>query len=426
MRQKTGVGIIGTGLRGMQVIAPRIVELQDSISLEIRGLCDRLPDRLAEALDQLKTLYTDKGPCPEIKTYSDYQDLIDDPEIDLIIITTPTHCHKANAIAALESGKHVYLDKPIEVTLEAARKILEAEKRTQNRLIMGFTRRYEASWLKAFEILQSGEIGNLKMMQIRSVIPYTRYYHLWHRRNKYSGGALNDKSSHHMDVFNWFAGSRPLKLNAFGGYSGLFPEKTDTPAFCSECDLECDFNFFKDYQLKELKMSSLPPSYFSGTEEQSRLDNCVYKSGADILDHISAQILYDNGVTASLMLCIFGPEAQDQETLELIGDQGRLVLTRSKGEIIVYSRSGAPAHLIDARNEEFASSHFGADLELVRELDRFCHGARPRAKAQDGYDSLQMIHGIYHSVLKKGESISIDQIRDINLDALRTLEGKVA
>lgn len=424
MKKKIGVGIIGTGLRGTQVIAPRIVELREEISLEVRALCDRLPLRAAESRDQIKSLYERSGHAPQIKIHDHYQALINDADIDLIIITSPTYCHKDHAIAALESGKHVYLDKPIEVSLQAAKEILDAERKKRNPLIMGFTRRYEASWKKAFELFENDRIGNLKMMQIRSIIPYTRYYHLWHRRNELSGGALNDKSSHHMDVFNWFSQSSATRISAFGGYSGLFPEDPDAPEFCADCSRRCDFNFYQDYQLKELNMPQIPQSYKSGMDEQARLDNCVYKSGADILDHLTAQIFYKNGVMASLMLCIFGPEAPDQETLELIGDGGRIHLTRSTGEIEIYSEQGRIHEVIDVKDDEFSSSHFGADLQLVRELDSFCAGQPPRACAQDGYESLRMIHGIYQSVSQNGTCVNAQDIMDVDMKRFRDQMNK--
>ena len=100
---------------------------------------------------------------------------------------------------------------------------------------MGFTRRYEQPWIELYNLLKSGVIGDLKMMLIRSVIPYTHYFMTWHRTRALSGGALNDKASHYTDVFNWFAGGHCLQVNAFGGRN-LFEVREDAPEFCAVCD----------------------------------------------------------------------------------------------------------------------------------------------------------------------------------------------
>jgi len=70
--------------------------------------------------------------------------------------------------------------------------IVEAESQTDSRMIMGFTRRYEAAWKRAHGLLKDGAIGDLAMIQVRDVIPYSRYLTAWWRRREWSGGALEE------------------------------------------------------------------------------------------------------------------------------------------------------------------------------------------------------------------------------------------
>jgi predicted dehydrogenase len=118
--------------------------------------------------------------------------------------------------------------------------IVETETRTGNALIMGFTRRYEASWRKAYDILSQGTIGDLSMIQVRDIIPYSRYLTAWWRRRARSGGALNDKGCHIFDVFNWFAASRAKRVHGFGGRSVIEPDP-HAPSRCRECDRVCPY-----------------------------------------------------------------------------------------------------------------------------------------------------------------------------------------
>ena len=411
MDKEIGVGIIGSGLRGALVMGLRMVDLVHSSNLRVRALCDRIPERLEETKLVLEMSYQFKQDVSvDIATYEDYKALVDDPNIDLILVTTPTYFHKEPTEYALASGKKVYLDKPIAVTLSDSLAILEAEEKASNPIIMGFTRRFEISWRKAYSLLQEGAIGELQLINLRSVIPYTRYLHFWHRRNEKSGGALNDKSSHHYDVFNWMTGERPEALHAFGGRSSIFKEDPTAPERCSLCDRDCPYDFMKGSemeQLKEMGVEELPQSWANPVDEEAAIDTCVFKPGADIYDHVVSHVKYPSGVLASLTLCIFGPDVEDQETLELIGTKGRLRLTRGRGEIDLVSDFGKTHEVIYTRTEEFESSHYGADLELVRELEKFSNGKSPLTTAADGHESLRMIHATFESIENNGKTVDL-------------------
>lgn len=407
-QRRIGVGIIGLGDRGCFVLGARINELESETGLVILALCDINADRLRDAAMFLAAAATDDRTSDHFRLYSDFYALIEDPRVEVILITTHTYAHREPAIAALASGKHVYLDKPISVTLQDAEAIIEAEHETGNRLIMGFTRRYESSWRRAYRLLQSGAIGKLHMMQIRSVIPYTRYMQMWHRELRYSGGALNDKSSHHMDVFNWFAGSYCETVVALGGSSGIFAPDSSAPPFCAVCDRVCPYRRRAGSSWN--KEGSQVLNYRSWSQAEGvldRADNCVYLPGADIEDHVSAVYRYANGVIANLFWTIFGPPSDDQETLELVGSSGRLSLNRAAGMIDLVTDFGRRRETIDARGGDFESSHYGADFQLVRTLRSFVDGAVPPAGSDDGVTSLRMIEATRASLRSNGQPQSI-------------------
>jgi predicted dehydrogenase len=393
-----GVGIIGAGLRGALVLGARLAELKRETGLELRALCDRSEQRMKEVKWYLRYQNVKNLQLSGVRSYTDCRALVDDPDIDLIIITTPTYAHREPCEYALRSGKRVYLDKPIAVSLEDSRVIVETVRQTGNPLLMGFTRRYEAPWIRAYELLQSGAIGQLVMMQLRSVIPYTRYYHLWHRRNALSGGALNDKSSHHFDVFNWFAGSRWATISGIGGQSPQFAPEEDPPEGCFSCDRDCPYHILKDPDFEEMGITTIPPSWKKAPREEDRIDTCVFKPGADITDHAFCTVAYENGVKASLFLCIYGPKAPDQETFELIGTEGKLLLTRRTGTLELYREFGRKRELIDCRGPDFDSSHFGADRALVRRMRSFYDGEEPTVTVEDGHRSLEMVAAAQASI----------------------------
>lgn len=406
--KRIGVGIVGSGERGCFILGARFAELAEETGFLITALCDLLPERLEEASGFLKDAYAAQGISIDPAVYTNFHQLIDDDSVDIIMITTHTFTHRKIAEAALASGKRVYLDKPISVDLEDAEAILEAEKRSNNPLIMGFTRRYEASWREAFRLLQEGEIGSLQMMQIRSLIPYTRYLQLWHRRKKWSGGALNDKSSHHFDVMNWMAGSAAKRISAMGGRSSIFTPDPTAPPYCAVCDRDCPYRRVpSEGESKEGGHILRYASWAEAEEEINRADTCVYHPGADIEDHAVCTVEYENGIKASLFWAIFGTDSDDQETLELLGSSGRIVLTRSTGMLKVISEFGKKERVYYAGGEDFASSHYGADKALIRDLRAFFAGGKPIASSSDGYESLRMVLAADASMKEDGLPIDM-------------------
>lgn len=402
--EEIGVGIIGAGVRGVYCLGQAIVMLSGETNLFVSGVHDILKDRAEEARQYLEKLYSDRGQNRKIRVHQTYREMLEDEGCRIVLVTNFTSQHRASAVEALAAGKKVYLDKPISVTREDALQIVDAAR--ENPLIMGFTRRYEKSWIKAKDLLDSGIIGPLQMMQINSVIPYHRYLQTWHRRRELSGGALNDKSSHHFDVFNWMAGEHPQFLTAIGGRSSVFPVDENAPESCRVCDRECHYR--RDpHKISDGAFVLQFDSWNKAKNEVDRIDTCVYAPGADIVDHALVSLAYPSGVKAALFFSIFGSDSQDQETLLLVGEKGKIIVNRHEGKVTLHSDFGRQVEYFDCRGEEFDTSHFGADRDLVRALQSFYDGKDPVASAWDGYVSLEMVLAAQESIQNSGQPVNI-------------------
>ena len=316
-----GIGIIGLGMRGLMTLGRTIVSLAQETGFRITALCDRNPARMAEARDWVVQMYAQAGIEVAPRLYASGEVLIAAPEVDLVLITSITDSHRQYAVPALQSGKKVYCDKPLAQNAEDAAAIVEAEAAAENPLIMGFTRRYETPWRKAYGLLQEGAIGALTMIQVRDVIPYHRYLTAWWRRRAWSGGALNDKGSHLFDVFNWFCGSRAEQVHGWGGRSAI-PADPSAPRRCSACGRECPFRRRPQGDEGLGYRPHYGRSWLEETEEKYMDDVCAYAPGTDLYHNGSIQFRYENGVIAAYFYSIFGPDADDQETMELVGTSG--------------------------------------------------------------------------------------------------------
>jgi predicted dehydrogenase len=276
---------------------------------------------------------------------------------------------------------------------------------------MGFTRRYESPWKKARALLAQGVIGDLVMIQIRDIIPYHRYLTAWWRRREWSGGALNDKGCHLFDVFNWFVGARVLRVHGFGGRSVVRPDPS-APRRCTACDRVCPYRRRSGEAEGAGPLPHTGDSWLEETEERHMDDVCVYAPGADLYHNGSIHLAYENGVIASYFYSIFGPRARDQETMELVGTTGRMILTRQTGMLDLVTDYGREHEVLDCKDEGFHSSHFGADVELIRELRRFCDGAEPVASARDGLEATRMVMAALQSMDGGGVTVQMNEIHD--------------
>lgn len=403
----TGVVIIGAGERGVYFIGARMAETAGETGLRIVGVHDRLPRRAELAAAHLSGIQAARG-CPDKVRVSDtLEAAVSDPAVDLVLVSTHTDHHRVPVERAMAAGKRVYLDKPIAVTLADAEAIRAAEARAGQPIMMGFTRRYEKAWIAAVRLARSGRIGQPRMVLLRSVLPYTRYLQLWHRDQARSGGALNDKGSHHFDVFNWIAdGARALRVSATGGRSGIFAPDPNAPPRCRECTRDCPYRRHETLVDRYEGAGSVPNASWVHAEDiHDQNDVCVWRPGADIDDHAVVSVTYDSGLVATLFFTIFGPWSEDQETLEIVGERGRLRMERHSGDIDIVEDHGCARGLIRHPDPDRGSSHYGADLELVRRMRRFAGGEAPPVGVAEGLASLRLVVAAQESLRAGGRPV---------------------
>ena len=408
--RRIGVGIIGTGRRGFE-LSTCIVDLFKSTNLGVRALCNRTRIRMETAKDELLARYREQHDVlPEIALYEKYEDLVADENVDLVLVVTPTYAHEAPAIAVLNAGKKVFLDKPMAESLAKAINIRKAEKQNGNPLVLGFTRRFEQKWSDVRDLIKSGVIGDVKMILHRGVVPYSFIFQSYMRKVEWSGGALAEKTGHFFDVVNWYADSKPEKVSAFGGKLVYLPDE-NAPRRCGECDRDCPYRVGEmEEMVRPDNMVDFDTSRSQETELSKMHDICVYFPGADSNDHGVVSITYEGGIKASIFWTLFGPDTSDQETIEIVGAKGKILRNRHDGRIDVYSEYGQKHDVLDAKPERFGLSHFGADHRLIEELDKFCKGGAPVVTGSDGLGSMRLVEASHRSINSGGELISMADV----------------
>ena len=92
---------------------------------------------------------------------TDYRDIVNDPEIDIISVASPDYFHAEHCIAALKAGKHVICEKPLTLSLEEAKAIIEESKRSKGKFMIGQVCRYAPGFVQAKRLIDQGLIGDL-------------------------------------------------------------------------------------------------------------------------------------------------------------------------------------------------------------------------------------------------------------------------
>jgi predicted dehydrogenase len=150
---RINVGVIGLGGRGSYV-AEEFAKAGETHNARIAMVCDVYQKRL----DQNAGLHKVKGTL-------DYRELLDNPEIDAVVVATPDHWHAPIAIAAMDKGKDVYLEKPMVHTIGEARQLVQTVKETKRVLQVGSQTTSGDQWAKARKAIADGMIGDMIMSQ---------------------------------------------------------------------------------------------------------------------------------------------------------------------------------------------------------------------------------------------------------------------
>jgi predicted dehydrogenase len=171
---RIGIGIIGLGGRGRYLLRwamevggqiPATLPPESRMETRIAAPDPTLPARVVAICDvyaRRRRLAAEFSGCEAV---ADWRALLDRKDVDAVLIATPDHWHAPMAIAALEKGKDVYLEKPMTLTIPEARDVALAVRRTGRVLQVGSNTTSSDQWWKARKAIQDGMIGKLVMSQ---------------------------------------------------------------------------------------------------------------------------------------------------------------------------------------------------------------------------------------------------------------------
>lgn len=188
-----GVGVIGCGYWGPNVVR----NLASLEGFELRAICDLDPERLRE----LSRRY------PAVRTTSDHRELLADPGLHAVAICTPVDSHYPLALAALEAGKHVMVEKPLTASVETAERLVALAETHGLVLHVDHTFVYTGAVQKIREIVASGEIGDLlyvDCVRVNLGLFQSDVNVVW------------DLAPHDVSIMNFLVDAKPAWVTAIG------------------------------------------------------------------------------------------------------------------------------------------------------------------------------------------------------------------
>ncbi len=142
------------------------------------------------------------------EAYSDYRRLLDRPDVAVVSICTPSGMHAEMAVAALQAGKHVIVEKPIALSLADADRMIAAARSAGRKLCVVLQNRYNPPMQDLRRAVDEGKLGRLLLgnATVRWYRPQEYYEDDWHGTWAMDGGALMNQSVHHIDALQWLMG----------------------------------------------------------------------------------------------------------------------------------------------------------------------------------------------------------------------------
>ena len=195
--KQLNIGIIGAGRIGkvhMQSITYNVP------GAKVLGITDVFKDGLQDLADKYGIE----------KVYEDYKEMLADKDIDAVLVCSSTDTHADISIEAAQAGKHVFCEKPVDLTPEKVKAVIEAVEKAGVKLQVGFNRRFDHNFANVRAMVNDGKIGDVHIVKItsRDPAPPPAEY------SAVSGGMFLDMTIHDFDMARFLAGSEVTEVYA--------------------------------------------------------------------------------------------------------------------------------------------------------------------------------------------------------------------
>lgn len=347
----------------------------------------RYPERLrfvavAEPDEGRREAFAAEHAIPAAARHGDWRSLLAGrPLAAAAVVATGDTLHVEPALAALERGLHVLLEKPIAPTPAECVRVVAAAEASQRILQIGHVLRFTAFYEKVKEILASGALGELTALDMKEHVSFWHFAHSY-VRGKFRSRAVAAplvlaKTCHDLDLLCWLAARSPLRVASFGSLQHFRSESAPpgAPARCHEgcpAQEDCPHDAVRFYLgpgealARGWPWSDVSPDPSPGARrralEQGPYGRCVYRCDNDVVDHQALAVEFEGGLTTTF--AVHGMASEEKRTIRASGTRGELRGVLHDGVIEVTRHGRLGAERIEITGPGLLD-HFGGDEGLV-------------------------------------------------------------
>lgn len=193
MKKEYNIGVIGVGM-GINILP---VNTRKDLPFQVTAVC-------AQNIGKLQAIQKENPEITQVST--DYRELCQNPELDIIGVFSPDAMHFEHCKAALENGKHVICTKPLVTSLEDAKVLVDLTKKNNLKFLVGQTMRYEPQFASIKRMYDDGDLGEAFMAEAHYVHDMRPVYEMTPWRIDMPQDLMFGGTCHPVDVLRWFFG----------------------------------------------------------------------------------------------------------------------------------------------------------------------------------------------------------------------------
>ena len=204
-KKKLGVALCGLGSLSTNQIAPA---LQKTANCQLTAVVSG--DR--QKAKQWQTKYN--IPDRNVYSYETMEKMADNPDIDIVYVVTPNAVHMDNTLAAAKAGKHVFCEKPLEISVERCQRMIDACKKAEVQLGVAYRCQFEPHHLECIRIARERELGTIKAIESAFGFPIGDPDQWRLKKDLAGGGALMDVGIYVLQATRYLTGEEPVLIAA--------------------------------------------------------------------------------------------------------------------------------------------------------------------------------------------------------------------
>ena len=383
--KKLSAIVVGFGGRGATYAK---YAMEHPEELEIVAVADPNPIRRETAKQ--------RHGIPDGLLFPTWEDLAAQPKMaDFAIVATQDNMHYAPALALIDKGYHLLLEKPMAPTAWECKQITEAAERKGVKVVVCHVLRFTNLWRAIKKVIDDGLVG-----KVMSVIAMENVGHIHQSHSFVRGDWRNTAEStcmimakccHDMDILQWLLGSKCRQVQSFGTRSHFRAENRPegAPDRCIEgCPVgeQCYYNAVKLYLEDKENLwfrRTAAQTIDMPTDEQiiealktGPYGRCVYNCDNDVVDHQVVNMQFEDGCTVSFTMTAF---SQGFRGIRVFGTEGELVSSQDQTYLELYSFETRQWERIDLNmsGNDIATGHGGGDTGIMVDILSLLRGETP-------------------------------------------------